>query len=115
MVLEDRALVRLDRGAQVLDRFVVLRCGAWPGRGSSAVAVRPQCGGGRPPRAVERVELDVGDRLLPVAPAIDRTLDHVAQLAHVARPRIFVELAADVVDEARPGFPTDLGGHAAPE
>src|SRR5688500_5767710 len=72
VVLEDRAFVRLDRSAKVLDGFVVVRGGARDGRlRAIGLGLRHS---DRLPRAVEGVELDVGDRLLPVCPAIDRAL-----------------------------------------
>src|SRR5690554_6257458 len=96
----------VDGGAQVFDS-VVVEVGA--PRFQSWRRIRTLGGTRRAvglPRAVERVELDMGDRFAPVVPAIDRALDDVAQLANVARPWIGVELLPDVAGETRPGLPT---------
>src|SRR5690606_22979967 len=115
VVLENRSFMRVDRGAQVLDRFIVVGRRPWTWRGGRrgvAIHLRYRS---RLPRTVERIELDMGDRLFPVGPAVNRALDDVAQLAHVARPGILVELTADMVCEAGPAFPADFGSHAAAE
>src|SRR5690606_5512099 len=104
-MLDDAALVRVDLGAQVLDRIEVEP--ALPGgrcRGGRAGLRLARGGRERFPRRIERIELDVSDRLVPAIPAIDRALDHIAQLAHVARPGVLLELARDVLCEAGPAF-----------
>ena len=68
----------------------------------------------RPPRAFERIELDVLDRPLLARPAIDRALDDVAQFAHVARPFVGPDPLHRARAEAWPGH-VDLHRHASAE
>src|SRR6476469_4624861 len=70
-VLDDGALVRLDRGAQIGDRIVVGRSGPLFGLLRRGVRRPIERFIDRLPRALERVEDDVADRILRVAPAID--------------------------------------------
>ena len=57
----------------------------------------------------------MADRLAPVVPAVDSAFDHVAQLAHIARPGVRFEFLRDMIGEARPAFPAEFGGHPAAE
>ncbi len=69
----------------------------------------------RPPRRLERVEDDRADRHLGIAPAVQRALDDVLQLADVARPRVGRERRRGRVGEAGEARPAELDRHPPPE
>ncbi len=103
----------IDRAPEIAD-LVKLRT-AWgrPGRRGLGLLMARQRG--RLPGTVERIEHDVADRFGPVAPAIDRALDHVAKLADIARPLVFLQRSHRRRGKAGPGIPMQFGCHAPPE
>ena len=75
----------------------------------------PVFGRTRAPRAVEGVELNVGDGHVRRVPAIDRPLDYITQLTDIARPRMILERIHHVRREPRPALPVQFCRHAPPE
>ena len=114
-VLEQRALIGIDRRPEIVGRDRRLRCRALTVRlgrrlGWLMVGGRRRRAGGRPGR-MERVELDRVDRPFRIFPAIDGALDDVAKLADVARPAVALHLRHRLVGKARPVRPFELGRH----
>src|SRR5690606_8979223 len=116
-MFDNRPLIFVHRRSHVVDRIVVERRGRrlryGPRRGSSTrfgMGLR-----GKLPGRIKWVKHHMPDRLVPEFPAIDGTLHHIAQLSYIARPRILLKLAADMLGKSRPVFPPDLGRHAPPE
>jgi hypothetical protein len=104
--------MRIDRRTKIVDGVKFGRCC----RGDAARSIGTGRAGGsrscirfamfrseRLPWGIERIELDMRDWFGRVVPAIDCPFDHSAQLAHISRPLVFVELAMHMRREIEAG------------
>src|SRR5215213_3257922 len=69
---------------------------------------------GRPWR-VERVELDGVDIALRIFPAVNGTLNHIAQLTHIARPVVGFKVGHGARRETGPIGPLEFNRHSSAE